>query len=388
VRLRTLLGCTLGLSACTAHVIPRSTAPAPAATDIVASVILIGDAGAPNASGEPVLQAVQRSLAGRPDSTVILFLGDNVYPLGIPDSGDRAFPDALRRLQAQVDLSRDAAAVFVPGNHDWDKSGSEGLLRIRRQGALIAALGEGRARMVPSDGCPGPDVVDVTSGLRLVLLDTEWWLFSHEKPGPGSACPTHTEAEIVAALERVLQASAGRQVIVAGHHPLLSAGPHGGYFSLSDHIFPFRAINKALYIPLPVIGSLYPVLRGGTGLIPEDLNSGRYLRLRAALDTAFACRPPALYAAGHEHTLQLLDRGRPPLLAVSGVGIAGHQSHVERIPETRLALSQGGFMRADLLRDGRLRLGVLTATRHGEPQEVFAELLVPADRWSGGCVGP
>jgi len=384
VRLRTLLGCTLALSACTAHAIPRSTAPAPAATDIVASVILIGDAGAPNASGEPVLQAVQRSLAGRPDSTVILFLGDNVYPLGIPDSGDRAFPDALRRLQAQVDLSRDAPAVFVPGNHDWNKSGSGGLVRIRRQGALIAALGEGRARLVPADGCPGPEVVDVSSGLRLVLLDTEWWLFSHEKPGPGSACATHTEAEIVAALERILRASAGRQVIVAGHHPILSGGPHGGYFSLSDHVFPFRAINSALYIPLPIIGSLYPTIRA-IGISSEDLHSSRYGRLRAALDTAFACRPPALYAAGHEHTLQLLDRGRPPLLAVSGVGIAGHQSHVERIPETRLALSQGGFMRADLLRDGRMRLGVITATEHGEAHEVFAQLLAPANRWSEGC---
>jgi hypothetical protein len=357
----------------------------PAANDIVASVILIGDAGAPNAAGEPVLEAAQHALAGRPDSTILLFLGDNVYPLGIPDSGDRSFQDAVRRLRAQVDLSREAPAVFVPGNHDWDKSGSDGLVRIRRQGALIAELGQGRARMLPLDGCPGPEVVDVSSGLRLVLLDTEWWLFSHDKPGPGSACATHTESEIVAALQRVLQASAGRQVIVAGHHPLLSGGPHGGYFSLSDHIFPLRGINSALYIPLPIIGSLYPALRGGTGMSSEDLNSGRYLRLRAALDTAFACRPPALYAAGHEHTLQVLDRGRPPLLAVSGVGIAGHQSHVERIPETRLALAQGGFMRADLLRDGRLRLAVITATERGDPHEVFALVLATADRWSEGC---
>jgi hypothetical protein len=353
----------------------------------VASVILIGDAGAPKASGEPVLQAVRHALASRPDSAVILFLGDNVYPRGIPDSASHAFPEAARRLRAQVGLDSIAPAVFVPGNHDWDKSGHDGLRRIRREGRLIDALGGGRARLLPADGCPGPEVVDVSEGLRLVLLDTEWWLWPHEKPADGSACAGRSGAEVIAALQRVLAGSSGRQVIVAGHHPMLSGGPHGGYFSLGDHIFPLRAIHPALFVPLPIIGSLYPILRG-IGLSAEDLHAGPYVRLRAALDSAFACRPPALYAAGHEHTLQLLDRGRPPLLAVSGVGIAGHQSHVERIDETRLALSQGGFMRADLLRDGSLRLGVIVASDAGEPTEVYAEALPPAGHWTEGCAAP
>ena len=375
----------LALSACAAHVVPPSTAPVPAPDAIVASVILIGDAGSSKATGEPVFQAVRRSLAGRPDSTVILFLGDNVYPRGIPDSGDRAFPDAQRRLQAQLDLATDAPAVLIPGNHDWDKSGPDGLVRIRREGRVIGRLSGGRARLLPGDGCPGPEIVDVASGLRLVLLDTEWWLFPHEKPGQGSACATHTGPDVAAALERILAASSGRQVVVAGHHPILSGGPHGGYFSLGDHLFPLRALNPALFLPLPIVGSLYPTIRA-IGISAEDLNAGPYRRLRAALDTAFACRPPAIYAAGHEHTLQLLDRGRPPVLVVSGVGTVGHQSHVERIPETRLALAQGGFMRADLLRDGSLRLGVVIATRQGEPREVYAESLPPAERWSEGCL--
>jgi hypothetical protein len=57
---------------------------------------------------------------------------------------------------------------------------------------------------------------------------------------------------------------------------------------------------------------------------------------------------------------------------------------VERLPETRLALSKAGFMRADLLRDGRLRVGVMTVSRNGEPEEVYAEML-PAARREAGC---
>lgn len=377
-----LLCCAL--SSCSTRIIPPTVVPAVPTSDIAATVVLIGDAGAPKASGEPVLEALERALANHPESTLLLFLGDNAYPLGLPDSADRTFPEIARRLRAQVDFARKLPVVFVPGNHDWDRSGSRGLERIRRQGRFIARESAGRARLLPADGCPGPEVVDAGPGLRLLLLDTEWWLFPHEKPGEGSDCPTRTSAQVVARLDQLLRASAGRQVIVAGHHPMLSGGPHGGYFSLTDHLFPLRNLNSALFLPLPILGSVIPVARS-FGVSAEDLRGGPYERLRSGLDSAFVCAPPAIYAAGHEHGLQILDRGRAPLLAVSGAGIYGHESALQRLPETRLALATGGFMRVDLLRDGRLRLAVIEATRAGKPREVYAELL-PAARRERGCV--
>jgi hypothetical protein len=365
---------SLALFGCSAHIIPPTTVAPVSRGEVAASVFLIGDAGAPKRSGEPVLQALTRALEHHPDSTLILFLGDNAYPVGLPDSADRTFLEIARRLLAQVDFARQVPVLFVPGNHDWHASGRGGWESIRREGRFIARASEGHARLLPADGCPGPEVVDAPGGIRLVLLDTEWWLFPHEKPGEGSACATHTAQEVVARLRQVLGRSAGRPVIVAGHHPILSGGPHGGYFSLSDHLFPLRVLNSALFLPLPIIGSAYPIARS-LGISAEDLSSGPYRRFRTALDSAFACAPPAIYASGHEHGLQLLDRGRPPLLAVSGAGIAGHESSLQRLPETRLASSSGGFMRVDLLRDGRLRLAVIEASSAGEPREVYAEEL-------------
>jgi hypothetical protein len=373
----------VALSACAAHLVPTTTAPAPAPDEVVATVILIGDAGKPKAGGEPVFRAVQQSLRQRPDSTVLLFLGDNVYPRGVPDRGDRYFREAVSRLEAQLALEPTLPHVFIPGNHDWQKSGPHGLEQIRRQERLIAASGR-RARLVPAGGCPGPDTVAVGSGLLLVLLDTEWWLFPHGRADAKTTCPQRTEGEVTAALRGVLSRAGRRQVIVAGHHPMLTGGPHGGYFSVVDHLFPLRAVHPALWVPLPIVGSIYPTVRA-MGLSAEDAAGGPNRRLRAALDSAFACRPPAVYAAGHEHTLQVLDRGRRPLLIVSGAGIADHESYVERLPETRLALTSPGFMRADLLRDGRLRIGVITGG-NGVAEEVWATVVpAPAVEPSDGC---
>ena len=373
----------LGLAACATNYVPSTTAVPALPEQIAATVFLIGDAGAPAAGGEPVLAALRRELADRPPATVVLYLGDNLYPLGLPDSADPDFSEAARRLRAQIETPDDVPLLFIPGNHDWDRSGKDGLERIQRQGRFIARESGGRARLLPRDGCPGPEVADVSPGLRLILLDTEWWLFPHLKPDARSGCDPGSEQVVADRLAELLRQASGRQVIVAGHHPLLSGGPHGGYFPLGDHLFPLRKLHPALWIPLPIIGSIYPIARD-FGVSAEDLRSGPYRRLQAALDTAFACDPPALYAAGHEHGLQLLDRGHPPLLAVSGAGIYGHESHVEMIPGTRLAMAKPGFMRADLLRDGRLRLGVLRVLRNGEAREVYAAMLPGAGEASGG----
>ena len=383
--MRGTLSILILLAGCSAQLLPH-TVPIIAA-EATASIYLIGDAGAPAPGGEPVLIALRQLLDAGPDSSLVVFLGDNVYPRGLPDSLDRHFPEASRRLRAQLAIggTRPERLIFVPGNHDWDKSGPDGWNRIRWQGAWLERESGGRARLLPAEGCPGPVVVDVAGGLRLILLDTEWWLFGHDRPGIGSSCPARTPDEVSASLAGAIR---GHRAVVAAHHPLATGGEHGGYFNVMDHLFPLRAIHPALLVPLPVVGSVYPIARGA-GISDEDLSGGRNRVMRAALDSVFACDPPVLYASGHEHGLQLIDRGHPPLLAVSGAGIFGHASFVTGIPGARLALSQAGFMRLDLLPSGRLRLGVFTVTRDGHPNEVHSELL-PAqqERGTGSCITP
>ena len=269
---RMLLLLAIALPACSARIVPPSTVAPAVRDDIAATVFLIGDAGAPKRSGEPVLEALQRALAGHPDSTLILFLGDNAYPLGLPDSADGSFPEIARRLRAQVDFARDVPVVFVPGNHDWHESGPEGLERIRRQGRFIERESGGRARLVPAGGCPGPDLVDA-AGVFAAAARHRVVAVPAREAGSGLRLPDAHRCGGRGPPRQLLRESGGRQVIVAGHHPILTGGPHGGYFSLSDHVSPLRALNRWLFLPLPILGSAYPLARS-LGISAEDLSAG------------------------------------------------------------------------------------------------------------------
>jgi hypothetical protein len=95
----------------------------------------------------------------------------------------------------------------------------------------------------------------------MIIFDSQWWIHSYEKPGIESDCKYKTKLEILSELEDIVSKNAKKLVILACHHPMKSYGIHGGYFTLKQHIFPFTDLKPNLYIPLPVIGSIYPIAR-------------------------------------------------------------------------------------------------------------------------------
>lgn len=353
---------------CAGHAAPPTIAPLPEAERSL-SVFLIGDAGKPAASGDIVLRALAGEAATAPRGSVIVFLGDNIYPRGLPAAADPERAEMERRLDAQIEVARQSGirTLFVPGNHDWARMGAEGWDRVRRADSLIRKNGNGLAAQLPADGCPGPDVVDLGSTVRLVLLDTQWWLHppAFPKPrDPSSSCAADTEAEVAQRLAAVLAESAGRQVIVAGHHPLATAGEHGGHFSVTTHLFPLRALKKWLWIPLPLLGSIYPIARAN-GITSQDLSGAANERMRAALGRAMSANPPLLFAAGHEHTLQVFRGPFARFSVVSGAGINNHEGAVGWNDATLYASSSPGYMRVDISPGGRVRLAVIEVSETG-----------------------
>jgi hypothetical protein len=118
---------------------PEPLAPAVEPSAIETSLFLIGDAGAPNNDGEPVLAALERQVSEAPARKAIVFLGDNIYPTGLPDTGASGRDQAERQLLAQIEVGvrTGTPTYFVPGNHDWDYMGPGGWEAIRRQSAFI-----------------------------------------------------------------------------------------------------------------------------------------------------------------------------------------------------------------------------------------------------------
>ncbi len=346
--------------------------PAPPA-EIDVTLFLIGDAGGPAPpDSEPVLLALRAAAAAVPHP-VIVFLGDNVYPDGMPDSAapNRATAERTLTQELHVLESSGARGFFVPGNHDWASMGPGGWDAIRRQERFVGARGDAHVTFLPGGGCPGPAVVDVGHVVRLVALDTQWWLQDGPKPqDPTSSCPADSEREVVDSLRAAVGTAGGRRVVIVAHHPLVSGGPHGGHFGWQDHLFPLRNIKSWLWIPLPLIGSVYPAARE-SGISSQDAPSVAYQRMRAALDSAFAGSAPFIYAAGHEHALQVIGGTSARYELVSGAGIFGHHELVTALDSTRFARSASGFMRVEFLRDGRARLGVIIVDRAGSGTEAY-----------------
>jgi hypothetical protein len=340
--------------------------------DIEHTVFLIGDAGHPRPGGEPVFDALARLAPEDSTRGTLVFLGDNIYPAGLPAEGHVDRKEAEEVLGQQIGLAKRTRlhTIFIPGNHDWARHREDGWDAVRRQAAFIEAHGPNIV-MRPDDGCPGPEIEDVGTVLRLIALDTQWWLHAGPRPGEGSSCGARTESEVVARLSDAIASSNGRHVVVLGHHPLATGGEHGGHFQTRTHLFPLRSLASWLWLPLPGVGSIYPMARAN-GYSPQDLSSPVNRVMREALGRGMEKQPPLAYVAGHEHSLQVIRGNRARWLLVSGSGISGHQSWVTWSDSTAFAAEAAGFMRLDVMKGGRVRLGVITVESNGDAREAFS----------------
>lgn len=348
--------------------------PAPPLADVETSLYLIGDAGAPDPAGEPVLRAVAADIgASTAGQRMLLFLGDNVYPRGFPEADDPDRPEAERRLSTLISVARETRtpAIFIPGNHDWNYGAGGEVDRILRAIRFGQGLAGDSVRFLPEDACPGPEVVDVSDRIRVIAIDTQWWLLENPFEGTPEACETRSAAGFVAALRDDLETANGRQVVVVGHHPLTSGGPHGGYFSLRQHIFPLTEVWDWAWIPLPVLGSIYPLARR-SGISDQDMSGSRYRAMREAIEDVFAANQPLLYAGGHDHSLQVSTATEARYHVVSGAGIYHHESPVHAGTGTLFAESEAGYMRLDFGAGGGVRLAVVTVDGSGTGTEAFA----------------
>jgi hypothetical protein len=325
--------------------------------EIETTLFLIGDAGEPDPRQVgPPLDSLTAQAAAAPERSIIVFLGDNVYPAGIPAEGAAEYADARRRLEAQVRaVPPGAQGVFLPGNHDWSNSGPFGLYSVRLQEQFISSLGGRRGvRQLPQNGCPGPVSMDL-GRLRLVSLDTQWWLHSYIVRDSVSRCPTNTVAEVTSALrEQVRPPGDARIVVVAAHHPLLTGGEHGSYCGVTG---PFRRF-------------------GGRS---QDIMSSANRTMRDSLRAAFQGKPPIAFAAGHDHSLQVLRGGEEvDYLLVSGAGAPSKVSCAVRMRESYyVSARSAGFMRLDIMKGKGVLLRVFRYPGRSTGALVYSRWLEP-----------
>ena len=370
-------------------------------------VLLVGDAGAlavndsKGPAQSPLFKTLETFAELAPDRTAIVFLGDNIYDAGLPDEDQNFLGTdkdcehracAEQRIDAQIAVLKRSGArgFFVPGNHDWDSGGRKGWKRIKNLRKYLTHWRKTKktnVELVPQNGCPGPvrvPLVGEKMGVALIALDTQWWLHEYRKPIVGDndlQCKQVTETGVIASLEKTIkeESSKQRHILLVAHHPLKSYGTHGGFYSLKDLVRPIHLAEQ--------------MIRKSVFAGRQDLSNSVYKNMRVKFEKAIEAvheknTGSLIYAAGHDHSLQIIEGRKGIFHLVSGSGSASGATRVGQGEGTLFSHTNkktGGFIAVDYLQSGEIRFAVIEPRFTGQQcQHPKGNACVVFSSWAKG----
>ena len=271
--------------------------------DIDKTFYLVGDAGkSPMGGMSKALIAFNKHLEGKKTKgDYTIFLGDNIYPVGLPKKDEKGRDAAENALNAQVKSisSFKGETLFIPGNHDWY---SDGLKGLKREEKYIEDL-VGKNTFQPENGCP-LESIDVSETIQLIVIDTQWYLENwNNHPTINDECEIKTRERFFQEVEGELKKAQNKTIVFAMHHPMYTNGSHGGKYAAKKHLYPFQQ-----KIPLPGIASLITQLRTQGGVSIQDRYNERYHELMSRLETLTIGTDNLVLVSGHEHSLQYIEQ--------------------------------------------------------------------------------
>lgn len=306
----------------------------------------------------PELDAIQQHLNNDNNDFTIIINGDFVDKNGLgtkPEQGD------LDKLDRLIEIAGDRGKIiFIPGDREWDNGGKRGLKKVKAlEKYLESKLGKGNV-IFPQKGCLGPGIIDIGEHLRIVAINTQWFLEENIGPEEEDAdCGLLNETEFWFEIEDAIGDSENRNVIIAGHHPVLSFGQYAGYKLAKKHLSP------------PIVGSFIAGYHQNVGG-KRDLSQRRlkaYASRMLHLTQRFS---GAIFISGHEYDTQVLFKNDTYHIN-SGAFAKGRP--VGREKETLYRQKQPGFAKLIFEEDGNVSVQVYEIKNRTDINAVHKEPL-------------
>lgn len=325
---------------------PFKNPVAPSSNKIEKTFYLIGDAGyAAEGESTPALYALENYLdKNKQQGNYTIFLGDNIYPAGMPKTGKKDRAIAEHRLDAQIDAVKnfDGQVYFIPGNHDWY---NEGLKGLEREEQYFENKLKDKKVFRPSKGC-ALESIYITDNIQLIILDSQWYLEDWDKhPTINDNCPEiKTREAMFLEIESEFKKNQDKTIIFALHHPLYTNGVHGGKYAPVKHLYPSQK-----KVPVPVLGSLAMQIRTAGAISTQDTQNKQYKSLVNRLETLAKGSERIIFASGHEHSLQYIEHEGIKQI-VSGAGAKNSYANLGN--DGLFAYGGQGFVRLDIYKNG------------------------------------
>ena len=315
------------------------------------TVFLLGDPGDDNSND--AFNILKQSISENDTSHAIVIFGNAFSKKKTKNgkgSGDKN-ADLLSQLQNDK-----GKIIFLPGPDVKLKEANENKSKLEK------SL-NGKNVFIPEPGCLSIEEINLTNDIlalpiHTILRDDEDILKKH--------CDIDDHNELIDEIKDVVDNNQRKNILMLAYYPMLNLGNHGGHFAWRQHLFPFTDLNKNLYIPLPVIGSVYYLLRSGIGF-RTDQAYPPYKSYRRKMARALTGYNNVVYASGQEHNFQYYKFNKQDFIVANS---SGQTSWVGKNKRAGFTFAASGLVKLSFLKNG----------------EVWTETIVPDKENKAGRV--
>lgn len=327
-------------------------------SQIAHTFFLVGNAGNANEKKTPETLALVRNRLEKSDKkSTLLFLGNNIYPKGFPaNNASKEYALAETKLIKQLEISKNfkGKTIFIAGNHDWC-SGMDGL---ERQEKFITNYLHDKKAFLPQKNC-GLEELIIDKNITLITINSQWFLADWDRyPTINDNCDIKTREDFFDELETILNKNQDKTVLLALHHPLLSNGTSGGQFSVEKELFPLEP-----KIPLPIIGSVFNLIRKTSGIYPQDIQNKVYTHFTKRVKTLLQNQRNVIVVSAHDHSLQYINKNNIRQIIS---GSASKSEAAKAVSSTDFSYGRNGYAVLTLYKNGETKVCFYGHENHQE----------------------